>query len=338
MSPSNPVPSRANESPTVFLHAGWRCASTYVWSRFRSLPGTLCFYEPFGERLAHVSPKRLERDTAQGWDSRHPPLELPYRAEYRPLLRRLRRGVPGYRESFAVQRYFPRDAARREAAYLARLIEHARQAGAVPVLGFSRSLARAAPLKAALGGYHIVMRRNAAQQWLSCRSYRQAGALPYFELCHFLILACAPADSPAGRLAAELRLPRVRRWPGGMKRQLQGLHAALSPWSEEQSYRAFIAVYLLSQAAAAPAADLLLDVDRLGQCGSYRAGVSARILTDCALAVDFSDARAASHEAADVGVDFAAVEQDIRERLAAWGAGLERAAVPGVEPAAADIQ
>ena len=322
----------------MFLHAGWRCASTYVWSRFRALPQTLCFYEPFGERLAHVSPKRLERDTAHGWDSRHPPLELPYRTEYEPLLRRFLRGVPGYRESFAVARYFPRDGARREIAYLASLLDHARSRARVPVLGFSRSLGRAAVLKAALGGYHIVLRREPPQQWLSCRSYRQSGAAPYFELCHFLILALAAADSPAGRLAASLGLPRVRRSARGFKRQLQALHAALSPWSDTQSYQAFIAVYLLSQAAAAPAADVLLDVDRLGESAPYRAGVSARILADSGLAVDFGDARTPRRHQTGAAVDFQAVEADIRARLIACGAELASGVAASAPAAAAHIQ
>ena len=309
-----------------------------MWSRFRALPQTLCFYEPFGERLAHVSPKRLERDTAHGWDSRHPPLESPYRAEYEPLLRRFLRGVPGYHESFAVASYFPRDGARREIAYLARLLDHARGRGAVPVLGFSRSLGRAAALKAALGGYHIVLRREARQQWLSCRSYRESGAAPYFELCHFLILALAEPDSPPGRLAARLGLPRVSRRARGFERQLQALHAALSPWSDERSYQAFIAVYLLSQAAAAPAADVLLDVDRLGESAPYRSGVSARILTDSGLAVDFTDARTPRHDETDAAVDFEAVEADIRARLIECGAELASDVAACGSAAAAHIQ
>ena len=59
----------------------------------------------------------------------------------------------------------------------------------------------AAALKHALGGYHVLVRRNARQQWLSCRSYREKVSLPYFELCHFLILALAPAGTPARRFA-----------------------------------------------------------------------------------------------------------------------------------------
>ncbi len=323
--------SRA-DIPAVYIHAGWRCASTYVWSRFRVLPGTTCFYEPFAERLAHLSPKRVARDTAQGWSSRHPPLERPYRDEYRPLLRPLLRGVRGYRESFALERYFPTDGARHEIAYLARLVEHATARGTVAVFGFSRSLQRAAALRAGLGGYHIVLRRSAPQQWLSCRSYRGAAEVPYFEVCHAALLAQAPVHSPAGRLAASLGLPRMPRWPRDVRGRLQALHRALSSWSDEQSYQAFIGVYLLGQTAATPAADVMIDVERLGSSEAYRSAVSARIGAETGLPVDFSDALTPRPEAVVVGVDFAAVQADIRARLAAFGAALEPLApleVPG---------
>lgn len=307
--------------PAIFLHGGWRCASTYLWSQFRHLSSTLCFYEPFGEALARCSPKRIRRDTADGWDSRHPP-GLPYRTEYLPLLHPLLTGVPQYREKFALARYFPTAAGvAAEARYLSRLIGHARQRGKHPVLGFSRSLGRAVELKAALDGYHIIVQRDPLQQWLSCRSYRGRVPLAYFELCHFLILALAPARSPAGRFARMLGLPRL---PRGLQRQLKALHAAIHPWSDELSYRAFTAVSLLSHALAEPAADLLLDVDRLGRSSGYREMVSARILAAVGLALDFEDCSVPTHDPALVPVDlnFAAVERSVREHLACCGADL----------------
>lgn len=318
------------ESPeqhqTVFLHAGWRCASTYVWSRFRRNPSTTSFYEPFGETLARCSPKRILRQTAAGWNSRHPPLVLPYAQEYCPLLRRFLKGVPGYRRQFALERYFPTQAGvEPEIRYLTRLIRHARRRGTHPVLGFSRSLARAAALKGALGGYHVLVRRNPLQQWLSCRSYRGGVSLSYFELCHFMILALAPADAPARRYAGILGLPKL---PRGLLRQFRFLHSALHPWSDELSYRAFTAVFLLSYAAAEPAADLVLDVDRLGRSRQYREAMRMRILADVGLSIDFDDCHVPSHDPTHIRIDFAAVERDVRRQLISCGADLEPAFVP----------
>ena len=318
------------ESPAqreaIFLHAGWRCASTYVWSRFRRNPATTSFYEPFGESLARCSPKRIARETAHRWNSRHPPLALPYADEYRPLLRPFLKGVPGYRRQFALARYFPcTEGIGPEVGYVSRLIRHARDRNTYPVLGFSRSLARAAALKQALGGYHVVIRRNPVQQWLSCRSYRGQISLSYFELCHFLILALAPAGTAARRFAGVLGLPCVS---GDLTQQLRLLHNAIHPWSDELSYRAFIAVSFLSHAAAEPAADLVLDVDRLGRSPRYREVTRARIRADVGLSVDFHDCRVPSHDSIAVPVDFAAVERDVREWLLRCGAELAPISIP----------
>ena len=323
-------PDALKEQPeqhgAVFLHSGWRCASTYVWNRFRRNLHTTSFYEPFGESLARASHKRIKRQTAQGWDSRHPPLALPYAEEYRPLLRPLLKGVPGYREELALERYFPTAAGiAPEVRYLARLIRHARRRGTCAVLGFSRSLARAAALKRALGGYHVLIRRNPLQQWLSCRSYREKMALSYFELCHFLILALAPAGTPARRFADTLALPPL---PRGLPRQLRVLDAALRPWRDELSYRAFVAVSLLSHAVAEPAADLVLDVDRLGRSPQYRESVRARILADVGLGVDFDDCRVPSRDPGRLSVDFPTVEHDVKSTLLSCGADIAPICTP----------
>lgn len=311
---------------TIFLHAGWRCASTYVWSCFRRNALTTSYYEPFGEALARSSPGRISRATPEAWNSRHPPLTLPYAAEYRPLLRPFLKGVPGYRQAFALERYFATDAGvGPEARYVSRLIRHARSRGTHPVLGFSRSLGRAAALKRALGGYHVLVRRNPRQQWLSCRSYRGIMSLSYFELCHFLILALAPAGTPARRYAAMLELPPL---PPGIPQQLRFLQAAIYPWSEELSYRAFTAVSLLSHAVAEPAADLVLDVDQLDRSSPYRQAVRARLQAEVGLDIDFEGCRVPSHDPALVPVDFAALERDVRECLLAAGADLPTLPAP----------
>ena len=293
-----------------------------MWSRFRRSPLTTCFYEPFGESLARCSPKRIQRQTAQGWNSRHPPLALPYADEYRPLLRPFLRGMPGYRSEFALARYFPAPAGiGPEVRYISRLIRHAQRRGTHAVLGFSRSLGRTAALKDALGGYHVLVYRNPQQQWLSCRSYREQTALSYFELCHFLILALAPAGTPARRFGTILGLPS--HLPRGLPQQLRFVHDAIHPCSDELSYRAFTAVSLLSHSVSEPVADLVLDVDRLGRSPQYRETVRTRILADVGLSIDFGNCRAVPcHNPASAHVDFAAVERDVRQRLLACEADL----------------
>ena len=228
--------------------------------------------------------------------------------------------MPGYRRDFALKRYFPTAAGIGPRPGIFPAIAHARRRGTYPVLGFSRSLGRAAALKQALGGYHVLVRRDERQQWLSCRSYRDRTSPSYFELCHFLILALAPAGTPAQRFAGTLGLPDL---PRGLPQQLDCLRTAMRQPSDELSYRAFTAVTLLSHAVAEPVADLVLDVDRLGRSGQYREAMRMRILADAGLSIDFEDCRVPHHDLTVAAVDFAAVERDVRLRLLSCGADLE---------------
>jgi hypothetical protein len=310
------IPTRRG---AVFLHGGWRCGSTYVWSRLRECAATLCFYEPFHEVLARCTANRIWRDTTLTWNSRHPLLKHPYRYEYLPLLRSMgRRGIRRYREEFSVSEYFPGErGSHSQMAYLRQLVRRAQRVGKQPVFGFSRSLARAGVIKEALGGCHVVIRRDPRQQWLSCRSYRVAEGALYFELCHFLILALAPAQSPAGWYARFLGLPRPPA--GRLRDQLRFMERALWPWTDELSYRAFMGVSLLSHEAAMCAADLIIDMDRLSRECDYRDEVSAAFLSQCGLEVRFDNCHIAAHDFCGLALDFFAIENDVRRLLRVFG-------------------
>lgn len=297
---------------TVFLHAGWRCGSTYIWSRFRRSPSTMCFYEPFHETLDRCTTKKVRRDTYSSWNSRHPPLDHPYREEYLSLIRL--RGIRGYRDDFALARYFPSEAGiAPEVRYLRRLLEHAHRAGKRAIFGFSRSLARSGAIKHALGGYHIVVQRNPLQQWLSCRSYRIADASVYFELCHFLILALAPTDSPAGRFARQLGLPQLR--PGRFREQYECLRRALWPWSDELSYQAFLGVHAISHRIAKTTADLTIDIDRLDHASTYRDAIRDSVRASTGLIITFPECRLGSHDRNQVSFDADTVESEVLQML-----------------------
>ena len=303
----------------MFLHGGWRCGSTYIWSRFRQSPHALCYYEPFHEVLRRCTPKRIRRTSPSSWNSRHPQLDRPYHDEYLPLLGL--RGVRGYDDHFALARYFPAtDALAPEVRYLSRLLNTAARAGKCAVFGFSRSLARAAGIKKAFGGFHVVLRRDPVQQWLSCRSYRMAQDLTYFELCHFMILALAPPGSTASHFARSLGLPRPP--PGRFKQQFEFLKRALGPWSDELSYRAFLAVTLLSYATASAHADLTIDIDHLSRAPEYRDAVRRAIVSRTALTVDFDECRLGTHDPAQTALDYEAVARSVVQMLRSCGASI----------------
>jgi hypothetical protein len=55
-----------HETGMIFLHSGFRTASTWVWSRFRANTGTLSYYEVFNERLGR--PDAPDRTGAERTD------------------------------------------------------------------------------------------------------------------------------------------------------------------------------------------------------------------------------------------------------------------------------
>lgn len=298
--------------PPVFLHGGWRCGSTYVWNKFRAHDAVLAFYEPFNERLARCTARAIAGDTQRAWNSRHPQLTAPYFAEYLPLIDH--RGVTRYEERFALRRYFvPTQQPLEEAAYLASLLRLAETSGKQAVLGFSRSLGRVGAIKRIFGGCHVVLIRDPVQQWLSARRYRMQHDSPYFELGHIMILALAPRLSLAGRIARWLKIPHLRI--GSFGHQYRLLRRRFEPLDDELSYRAFIAVYLLSYLHALPHADVLIDVDRLSRLSPYARMTSSELLDAAGVDLDFADCELPAPRTVDATVNVRAIHREVSARI-----------------------
>jgi hypothetical protein len=305
----------------VFLHSGWRCGSTYIWSKFRALSAVTAFYEPFSEKAVKYTVDRIAAGIETAWDSRHPPLDEPYAAEYVPLIAGI--GVPLYEDRFAVQRHFvPREHQLDECAYLKSLIVHAASRGDRAVLGFSRSLGRVGAIKRHFPGLHAVLMRDPIQQWLSSRSYRVQADNPYFEFCPFLILALAPAGSVAARAAAWLGLPTPPQ--GSFARQYKFMRTQFRRLDDELSYKVFVAVYILSYLEALPEADLVIDMDLLSDSAPYGKAIAGAIFSRTGLAPDFSDCSLPAHDVERVGLDFARLHDSVANWLLAHDAEYPR--------------
>lgn len=300
------------QRPTVFLHGGWRCGSTYFWNKFRARDDVLAFCEPFNERLARFTPEEVLRDTQTVRVLRHPQLNAPYFAEYLPLL--TSKGVARFEERFALRHYFtPTQQPLAEGAYLASLLRLAESAGKQAVLGFSRSLGRVGALKRTFGGSHVVLIRDPVQQWLSARSHRIERASPYFELGHVTILALAPRRSIAGSIAHWLKIPHLRF--GSFRYQYRQLRRHFEPLDDELSYRAFIAVYLLSYAKAMRHADVVVDMDRLSRFPPYAAQLSQELLQLTGVALDFRDCSMPADRPVDAHIDIRAIQREVSARI-----------------------
>jgi hypothetical protein len=299
-------------APNVYLHGGWRCGSTYVWSRFRALRETLSYYEPFSEQLASGTAESILKNTAQTWDSRHPALAAPYFSEYLPMVGS--NGVCFYDDRFATQRYFVGAHEKLfEEDYLGLLLEFARNENKHAVFGFSRSLGRVGAIKRGFDGCHVVLVRDPLQQWLSSRSYREPNQPSYFELQPLMILALARPESPAGAIARWLRLPSLS---GDSYRHLyRSLRRHFRTLDDELSYQAFIAVYLLSYMHALLHADLVIDMDLLSRSPSYRQSISSAFQERVGLAPDFSDCSLPLHATDALPIDIDRIHDEVAERV-----------------------
>lgn len=300
------------QRPTVFLHGGWRCGSTYFWNKFRARDDVLAFFEPFHERLARYTAQEILRDTESAWASRHPQLNAPYFCEYLPLL--TGKGVARFEERFALRHYFtPTQQPLDEGAYLASLLRLAENTGKQAVLGFSRSLGRVGAIKRTFGGTHVVLIRDPLQQWLSARSHRIQHGSPYFELCHMMILALAPRRSLAGSIAHWLQIPYQRF--GSFGHHYRQLRRRFEPLDDDLSYRAFIAVYLLSYAKAMRHADVVVDMDRLSRFPPYAAQLSHELLQMTGVDLDFRDCSMPADRRVDAHIDIRAIQREVSERI-----------------------
>lgn len=302
-------------SQSVFIHSGWRCSSTYVWSRFRALPTARAYYEPWHECLADLTIEAIARHTPDASGLRHPGGAQPYLAEFSDLLAP-GGGVAGYRTRFALDDYFlePEEQDPEQAAYVQGLIGAARAEGRVPVLACCRTLGRVAWLRRQVGGFHVVLIRDPVQQWLSFYSLRKRPRPTYFEQCQYLILAEAEHGGPAAVL---LGIPRVR---GALAQRIAAVRRRLKRAPASASFAAFIAVYVLSYLKALAQADLVIDVDRLGADAAYAKTMSAVVEAATGLAPDFSDCRSPTPHPDISGV---AYRSQARRMIEALGAHLD---------------
>lgn len=316
--------------PNVFLHGGWRCGSTYVWSRFRALQETLSYYEPFNEQLASCTAETILKNTEQTWDSRHPALAAPYFSEYLPLVGSS--GVCFYDDRFATARYFVGTQQQLfEQDYLGLLLDVARTKGRHAVLGFSRSLGRVGAIKRSFEGCHVVLIRDPLQQWLSSRSYRETSQTSYFELGPLMILALAKPESPAGAIARWLHLPSLAG--DTFRHQFRSLRRHFRTLDDELSYRAFIAVYVLSYMHALLHADLVIDMDLLSRSPSYRQSITAAFQERVGLSPDLSDCMLPLHATDALPIDADRIHAEVAERAlkyeSSYRGELESASIAG---------
>lgn len=278
----------------VFLHSGWRTAGTWAWSRFRTLPQVMAFYEPLHGVLAKDG-KTLMSVRADGWHSRHPRLSEPYFSEFLPLMAE-GRGLPLFDPAFDADRFnlSPGEDLPGLRAYLESLLAASERRGKVAVLKFCRSMGRLRwMVRAFPDAAHVVVIRNPAAQWASAWGQMDRHGNPWFVAAPYRVLG------------ANLHVDRVRRIMEALECDEPAFHAMSSLGEVEGgervgtaplglSYRVALAHWILNALSVSGEVSAIVDSDLMGLSHRYGRQCAEQLHKVTGLRPDFSDAQPAS--------------------------------------------
>ncbi|HEY4353606.1 MAG TPA: hypothetical protein VGN31_20435 [Paraburkholderia sp.] len=282
-----------NLSRGIFLHTGWRSAGTWVWSKFRELEPVTAFYEPLSNVIGDLKLADLGV-LKPSFNSGHPALDTPYFAEYRSFMREGARGVPGYRRRFSTDRFGAVPDAEFPAlhAYLHELTERTLEAGKMPVFKFCRSSGRLPWLKHAFpAALHAAVLRNPASQFASGWLLYQEWRNTFFVAAPLRVLGLNQREPivKAAIDACEVRLPPDAPTSDDAYAAVCEQYARTIEGT--QAYRAFIALWALAAVRMANAADIVIDIDRVGRDRAYAADSAAQLAAKSGVAPRLDDAR-----------------------------------------------
>lgn len=290
----------------IFLSGLWRCGSTYIWSKFRALPDTYCFYEPLNQGLGRLNRKRIERYKPEVTKiNTHPVMEKPYFAEFEPLMKR--RGVRGFRRRFAYDRYALHPDEKDEALkkYTDLLCATARQQNKIPVLGYNQVMFRLAWLKNNFDAYTVHIDRHPREIWNSYK--RLAGHENYTYFLIWLTIVERNAAHPLFAPLAEkfrLRGPLEKIFIKPKKFYL----LALADISDENTYFMVFYLWCMTALQALSYSDQIIDINRAGEPG-YNDSCARTINAATGLQVDFAEMRTEGGGSAPV--DFDSIENEV---------------------------
>lgn len=257
----------------IFLHSGFRTASTWVWSRFRANTGTLSYYEVFNERLEDLTLQTALALNGQIWHSKHPPVKN-YFEEFIPLIQN-GRGIFLYQKSMSSDWFIPQGGMggtlrQEEFLYCQLLVKYAEQTGKVPVLSATRSLGRVPALSHAIPGTHVLIYRNLFKQWCSFTEQGEIGN-PYFLKTISLQLQAQSAPPEFAAILAEFP-------------------PASASARDENLFVCFVLLHLYLYSRARPACDLVMDIAAMATDPACTSALEQQVLARHGLSVDLSGA------------------------------------------------
>ena len=224
----------------------------------------------------------------------HPPLEAPYREEFRPLM--LTQG--GIRD-FPTQGPYP--SYRLEGPedqpdlerYFHSLVRHANELGRRPVFGLTRTQLRTRWFRRVLDGVHVFIRRAPRAQFMSYLHQSDKGT-PYFLERGLVILGYNLDDPILAPLAQRVKCPRYLGDPAGRDAFYIQVARQADP---AVHYAIFHYLHLLTEADMSEGCAYVIDVDAMASDPARRSEAETRMAELTGLPLSFADCTPESYGA-----------------------------------------
>ncbi len=313
----------------VFIHALFRTGSTYIWNKFRQLPGYVCYYEPFHQLLGGVTVDNVQDVLTRNFKAAgHPELDRHYLYEYEPLLRPGEPGVPFFRKELSFD-WFCRvgDAAGPDQK---RYIDFLIQAcgSRVPLFQFNRTALRSAWFKSAYPhSLNIYLHRDPRDQWQSYAALQSRTGFDVFFIMDVIALSKNRDDKRIRPLWEAL--PLLSYHSDDYAGEESFYRVLSQAYGEQEKYFIFYYLWLLALLENAAHADMLWDINALAADPDYRAGVQRWLQARKAGSLEFSDCHITRYSAFPLPPEAMAAIEDRVQGLIAGNQphGLSREAV-----------
>jgi hypothetical protein len=286
----------------LFIQGIFRTGGTYLWSKFRKLPGYRAYYEPLNEVLAKA--EEDARTTVNDFVgmARHPRADF-YFAEF-PF--RIGGGVEYFQESFSLESYALAENASDEPLrrYFTHLLTYSLAHQQVPVFKFDRASLRAGWLTANFSPLNLLVLRNPRDVWESFRSF---GDDDPFKTILCMTLGRNRHHPLLGDLANRLGLPEC---PFVATAEVFDCYRGWAAQMGDALYPFFFEFYVLTTLHCARYADCILDMTGISSDPVLKAAVTSR-LKELRIPISLEDCRMPSPQLSEVTrSEVAKVEND----------------------------
>jgi len=177
-------------------------------------------------------------------------------------------------------------------AYLKNLCDQTTNQGKTPVFKFCRSLGRLTWFKSAFPEVmHAVVLRNPASQFASGWLLHQQWSNPFFVAAPFRVLGLNQAEpivkqviEVCGVCMPPTSVTSIDEYAAACEQYVRTVEG-------DNAYRAFLGLWILCALRSADDADLLVDLDRLGQSPEYASALRAQVRARVDITPGFNGAR-----------------------------------------------